>query len=408
LSGQYLVVGAPDRIHPGDGGIGSVFVYRVIDGIPVFDAELIPVPEVGSNQFGTSVIIDGDRVLITSSRRLYVFHRVNDQWTEEQVLWDGIVDSIYRPGALDGDRMVLARPIDGFAFITSDFNSFKREGDSWAYENRHIADGADIKNEYGRDMELVGNSVLASDPAYSTITTGQIGAVQVYRYTGSFINPEWIKVQTIVADDPMTFDVFGESISLSGSKLIVGSKRTDGAEFRSGAAYVFTLKGSVWTQDQKLVDPIGQTGDLFGISVSMSDGYAIVGSPNAFSLGLGPPAGAASLFVLSDDVWSYQSRIIPSESRRGDFFGIEADTGGGYAAFGTPSDIELGEDAGAVWFFKLCGVDINNDGTVDTADLGLFISGFGESDSRLDFNSDGVVDTADLGVLISEFGTSCP
>jgi len=52
--------------------------------------------------------------------------------------------------------------------------------------------------------------------------------------------------------------------------------------------------------------------------------------------------------------------------------------------------------------------DINGDGTVDTADLGLLISQFGQSGAGLsaDLNSDGAVDTADLGALIGAFGAS--
>ena len=48
--------------------------------------------------------------------------------------------------------------------------------------------------------------------------------------------------------------------------------------------------------------------------------------------------------------------------------------------------------------------DVNRDGVVDTADMGLVISEFGiAGESVCDLNNDGVVDTADLGMLIAEF-----
>ena len=50
--------------------------------------------------------------------------------------------------------------------------------------------------------------------------------------------------------------------------------------------------------------------------------------------------------------------------------------------------------------------DINLDGIVDTADLGLLIGNFGTSNETGDINGDGVVDTADLGLLIGNFGSS--
>jgi len=46
--------------------------------------------------------------------------------------------------------------------------------------------------------------------------------------------------------------------------------------------------------------------------------------------------------------------------------------------------------------------DLNGDGVVDTADLGLLINAFGSTNSNADLNGDGVVDTADLGTLINE------
>ncbi|MCB9837790.1 MAG: hypothetical protein H6813_00485 [Phycisphaeraceae bacterium] len=48
--------------------------------------------------------------------------------------------------------------------------------------------------------------------------------------------------------------------------------------------------------------------------------------------------------------------------------------------------------------------DLNNDGVVDTADLGVLLTSFGSSDPIADINQDGVVDTADLGVLLTNFG----
>jgi len=60
----------------------------------------------------------------------------------------------------------------------------------------------------------------------------------------------------------------------------------------------------------------------------------------------------------------------------------------------------------ALWI--TCPEDLNNDGTIDTADLGLLIGQFGTAGPEADLNGDGVVDTADLGLLIGQFGATCP
>ncbi len=51
--------------------------------------------------------------------------------------------------------------------------------------------------------------------------------------------------------------------------------------------------------------------------------------------------------------------------------------------------------------------DLNGDGVVDTADLGLLIGQFGTAGPEADINGDTMVDTADLGVLIGQFGADC-
>ena len=50
--------------------------------------------------------------------------------------------------------------------------------------------------------------------------------------------------------------------------------------------------------------------------------------------------------------------------------------------------------------------DLNEDGVVDTADLGILIGAFGLPVEQADINGDGIVDTADLGLLIAAFGTT--
>ena len=56
-----------------------------------------------------------------------------------------------------------------------------------------------------------------------------------------------------------------------------------------------------------------------------------------------------------------------------------------------------------------CPSDLNNDGDVDTADLGILVSQFNTPGPGADINGDGTVDTADLGILVGAFGTTtCP
>lgn len=53
-----------------------------------------------------------------------------------------------------------------------------------------------------------------------------------------------------------------------------------------------------------------------------------------------------------------------------------------------------------------CAGDLNGDGVVNGADLGLLLSAWGSTGAGIvgDLNADGVVDGADLGALISAWG----
>ncbi len=51
-----------------------------------------------------------------------------------------------------------------------------------------------------------------------------------------------------------------------------------------------------------------------------------------------------------------------------------------------------------------CPADLNNDGTVNGADLGLLLAAWNTSEDAADLNNDGTVNGADLGLLLSDWG----
>lgn len=61
-----------------------------------------------------------------------------------------------------------------------------------------------------------------------------------------------------------------------------------------------------------------------------------------------------------------------------------------------------------------CPADINCDGTIGQADLGILLAAYGTSTGQpgfnpaADINKDGFVNQADLGILLGNYGTNCP
>ena len=75
----------------------------------------------------------------------------------------------------------------------------------------------------------------------------------------------------LTASNGTGFDLFGESVSVSGDTAVVGARSGDGAAADTGSAYVFVKPGGPWanaTETARLTASDGVPGDAFGNSVS--------------------------------------------------------------------------------------------------------------------------------------------
>ena len=71
-------------------------------------------------------------------------------------------------------------------------------------------------------------------------------------------------------------DMFGNSVSISGDDILIGSFHDDTGSTNAGAAYVYTRTGSVWNQQTKLTAAVAANNDYFGTSVSIVGDIALV------------------------------------------------------------------------------------------------------------------------------------
>ena len=140
----------------------------------------------------------------------------------------------------------------------------------------------------------------------------------------------------MTATDAAAGDRFGHSVSIDGDYAIVGAIWEDEGGFRAGAAYIYFRAGQTWTEQSKLT----ATGaNWFGVSVSISGDYAIVGN-------LGKPA---HIFIRSGVTWSEQAQLTVSGANTQ--FGRSVSIDGDYAIVGAWGDDDGGTDAGAAHIF---------------------------------------------------------
>lgn len=123
----------------------------------------------------------------------------------------------------------------------------------------------------------------------------------------------------------MVVGASGEDSSAYG----VNGNQNDNMASESGAAYVFSRMGTIWTQQSYLKGSSTDFVDSFGLSVSISGETIIVGSRYDSS-----QSGAADLFVRSGTNWRHQALLKASNAEDNHSYGWNDEFGRSVAIFG--------------------------------------------------------------------------
>ena len=173
------------------------------------------------------------------------------------------------------------------------------------------------------------------------------GSAYVFKRAGA----SWAQETKLLPSDGATIDVFGISVSISGDYAVVGAHRDrDNGSF-SGSAYVFKRTDVTWTQEAKLLPSDGAADDQFGISVSISGDYAVVGAQENDDNGSN--SGSAYLFKRSGTSWAQETKLLASDGAAADEFGRSVSISGDYAVVGAWRDNDNGTDAGSAYLYNL-------------------------------------------------------
>ena len=340
ISGDYAIVGAFLEDEDASGGntassAGSAYIFKNIAGIWTQIQKVVASDRNGSANFGSSVDINGDYAIIGAPNEDY---------------------------DASGSNYIIN---PGVAYI------FKNISGTWTEIKKIVA------SDRARD-EFFGNSVSISDNyaivgAYqediSTSYTTNEGAA--YIFTNNL--DSWTQLQKIVSSDRASADFFGISVSISGDYIIIGahyeSEDVLGANSLSnaGSAYLFKNNAGTWSQVQKIVAGDRDTYDQFGVSVSISGDYAIIGAQtedhDVSGTNLLSNAGSAYIFKNNSGTWSQIQKIVANDRGAGDAFGFSVSISGDYAFIGACYEDENASGsatlsaAGSAYIFK------NNTGT---------------------------------------------
>jgi len=174
----------------------------------------------------------------------------------------------------------------------------------------------------------------------------------------------WSETQELTASDAEVGDFFGTAVALENDTLFVSATGDDDLGASAGAVYVFERTTSGWTEMEKLHAFDGAGGDAFGAPVVLQGNLALMAAPsNAFG------AGAVYIFERNASGWSSVTKLTDAGGHDGDRFGTAMAISDRTMAVGAPradDGCPLGADCntGTVLLFERTGT-----GWVQTAEL---------------------------------------
>ncbi len=200
---------------------------------------------------------------------------------------------------------------------------YRKQGDQWVEVAQLTASDATAGDRFGRAVAVDGNTMVAG----ATTANQSIGAAYILNRDDA---GRWAEVARLAAGDGVEGDALGRAVAIDGDWAFVASVANNQA---AGAVYVFRRSGSSWAEHSKLTGDSLSAGDFFGISLSASDGWLVVGAPRHDSR-----KGAAYVFRYDDDSdqWTQTATLAGTGVENNHQFGTVVLTEGGRAMVSAP------------------------------------------------------------------------
>lgn len=307
LSGDTLMVAAQLNDDAGNDS-GSAYVFVRSEGVWSLQQKLTALDATADDHFGFGVSVKDDTAVVGANRddgvgadsgSAYVFVRSGGVWTQQQKLTAGdsaASDQFGSSVAVDGETAVIGSRGDADAGdLTGSAYVFLRTGTVWAQQQKLTASDAMGGDSFGRSVSVSANTAVVGAP-YDDGIGSSSGSAYVFVRSGLV----WTQQQKLMATDAAAADAFGNSVAVSGDTAVIGATNDDHmAGIDAGSAYVFIRSGTVWTQQQKLIALDAGSNDILGVSVSLSGDNVVAGAYQADGVKI--DAGSAYVFYCGRD-----------------------------------------------------------------------------------------------------------
>jgi alpha-tubulin suppressor-like RCC1 family protein len=374
IHGDTIAAGAQAN-DTGGNDFGAVYVFRRNGTSWSKEAKLQTNDVQTSDNFGSGVGIYGDYIVggayaeDTGGSRAgsaYIFKRTGTIWEQTAKIQSGDQSEDDKFGLnckIYGDYVIVGAPEEdiggseyGAAYI------FKRDALSRPTTNVIVlspADWGSPAQHFHRNPSLDTTTSsfyeLVQGTSWGTGTTTDTGHGIELRLNGT--NTELYVNSDNNNLDPITVSI-GDGTASSSVTLISGQTCT--LYKADGTGYSFTVNsghlfGEVWSKTETLLASDGASGDFFGQTVDIYDGYAIVGA-SIKDYNDGTNTGGAYIFKKNvDESWTEQAILISDDPIDNYQFGASVYIKGNYAIVGEPGSTNTGgfmyvfERSGSTW-----------------------------------------------------------
>jgi hypothetical protein len=248
--------------------------------------------------------------------------------------------------AVSGNWMIVgAEANDDLGLAAGTAYVFQRQGSTWVQTQKLHASDAASGASFGWSASISGGVLVVGAPGHEPQSAG---AAYVFERIGTI----WTETALLLASDKAPTDQFGQSVSVSGDRIIVGAPSSNAPLFISGSAYIYEKTAGVWGEVVKLTASDAAASDGLGFSVAIEGDTAVVGN-----LGDEGPAGqnntgSAYVFQEIGGTWFEIQKLTPSTPQISQIFGVSASISGSTIIVGAMSDDTAAINAGAAYVYE--------------------------------------------------------
>ncbi|USO00077.1 MAG: FG-GAP repeat protein [Phycisphaeraceae bacterium] len=280
-----------------------------------------------------------------------------------------------------------------------------------------VASDGESLDQFGYSVDLDGGLAIIGARWESQVAS-RAGAAYLFDVS----DPQHpVELAKLVPADGTEQDYFGWSVAIRGTVAAVGSIFDDDLGLDSGAVYTYDVSdpaNPVFAA--KVHNENGGANDDFGWAVALDgagDGTITAAIGARTDDQVGPGEGSVSIYNLTDPASPvFAGKALPNPVTNNDVFGWSVALDGGVALIGAPGADDQGSSSGAAYFVDAAlgpppcnAADLAEPfGLLDLVDITTFVSTFTSMDPAGDLDGNGLFDLVDVTMFVGAFTAGCP